>query len=129
MHLQPPAASAAAAPAAPAAPARPSRRSTMTAPTARDPLQMVLDVLELDQVDEDTFTGSSLPKPGGRVFGGQVLAQSLLAAARTVPSDRHAHSVHGYFLRPGDVRQPITFAVERLRDGRSFSARRTHAIQ
>ncbi|MCL3860341.1 acyl-CoA thioesterase II [Actinotalea sp. K2] len=94
-----------------------------------DPLQTVLQVLELDAVDADTFTGTSLPKPGGRVFGGQVLAQTLLAAARTVPAERLPHSVHGYFLRPGAVDKPITFVVERLRDGRSFSARRTHALQ
>ncbi|WP_255500033.1 acyl-CoA thioesterase II [Actinotalea sp. JY-7885] len=94
-----------------------------------DPLATVLDVLELDEVDENTFTGGSLPKPGGRVFGGQVLAQTLLAAARTVDPERLPHSIHGYFLRAGDVTQPITFQVERLRDGRSFSARRTHALQ
>lgn len=94
-----------------------------------DPLRAVLDVLELTRVDDDTYVGASLPQPGGRVFGGQVLAQSLLAAARTVATDRLPHSVHGYFLRPGDVDQPITFTVERLRDGRSFSARRTHALQ
>ncbi|MBX9245927.1 acyl-CoA thioesterase II [Actinotalea ferrariae] len=94
-----------------------------------DPLTTVLDVLTLDRVDDDTFTGRSLPKPGGRVFGGQVLAQTLLAAARTIDDARLPHSVHGYFLRPGDVREPITFSVERLRDGRSFSARRTHALQ
>ncbi|WP_149202090.1 acyl-CoA thioesterase [Actinotalea subterranea] len=94
-----------------------------------DPLRAVLDVLALRTVDADTFTGDSLDKPGGRVFGGQVLAQSLLAAAATVGHDRLPHSVHGYFLRPGDVKQEITFAVERLRDGRSFSARRTHALQ
>lgn len=92
-------------------------------------LRTVLEVLDLDAVDESTFVGGSLPKPGGRVFGGQVLAQCLLAAARTVGPERLPHSVHGYFLRPGDVREPITFAVERLRDGRSFSARRTHALQ
>jgi acyl-CoA thioesterase-2 len=92
-------------------------------------LTRVLEALDLEQVDENTFTGISLRKPGGRVFGGQVLAQSLLAAARTVDPERLPHSVHGYFLRPGDVDQPITFAVERMRDGRSFSARRTHAIQ
>ncbi|MBO1751641.1 acyl-CoA thioesterase II [Actinotalea sp. BY-33] len=97
--------------------------------TAPDPMRRVLDVLDLEVLDPDTFTGGSLPKPGGRVFGGQVLAQSLLAAARTVPEDRLPHSVHGYFLRAGDVREPITFAVERMRDGRSFSARRTHALQ
>lgn len=102
----------------------------MTSPdTAPDPLRTVLEVLELTPGEPDTFEGGSLPKPGGRVFGGQVLAQCLLAAARTVPDDRLPHSVHGYFLRPGDVSLPITFAVERLRDGRSFSARRTHALQ
>ena len=100
----------------------------MTEP-APDPLRTVLDVLDVSRVDDDTFLGTSLPQPGGRVFGGQVLAQSLLAAARTVPDERLPHSVHGYFLRAGDVRKPITFSIERLRDGRSFSARRTHALQ
>lgn len=97
--------------------------------TAPDPLRTVLDVLDLEDRGDDTFAGRSLRQPGGRVFGGQVLAQSLLAAARTVPDGRLPHSVHGYFLRPGDVEQPITFAVERMRDGRSFTARRTHALQ
>ena len=78
---------------------------------------------------EDAFVGQSQPQPWGRVFGGQVLAQSLAAAQRTVPADRPVHSMHGYFLRAGDSGEPITFAVERLRDGRSFSARRVHALQ
>ncbi len=94
-----------------------------------DPLRTVLDALDLERLDADTFTGSNLARPGGRVFGGQVLAQSLLAAARTVDGERLPHSVHGYFLRAGDVDVPITFVVERLRDGRSFTARRTHALQ
>ena len=94
-----------------------------------DPLRTVLDALDLEQTDPDTFTGGNLLRPGGRVFGGQVLAQSLLAAARTVDADRLPHSVHGYFLRAGDVDEPITFVVERMRDGRSFTARRTHALQ
>ena len=89
----------------------------------------LLDILDLEQTGPGTFVGGSLPKVGDRVFGGQVLAQSLVAAARTVEPERLAHSVHGYFLRPGVVSEPITFAVERLRDGRSFSARRTHALQ
>jgi acyl-CoA thioesterase-2 len=113
----------------------------MTAPTptppgdaaatgdAADPLTRVLSALQLDQLDEDHFVGPSLHRPRGRVFGGQVLAQALVAAGRTVPDGRLPHSLHGYFLRPGDVRQPIEFAVERMRDGRSFSARRTHALQ
>jgi acyl-CoA thioesterase-2 len=99
--------------------------------TEPDPTASVLDILRLqdDPTTPDVFTGGSLPQPNGRVFGGQVLAQALLAAGRTVPEDRLPHSLHGYFLRAGDVSEPITFGVERLRDGRSFSARRTHALQ
>jgi acyl-CoA thioesterase-2 len=92
-------------------------------------LDLVLRTLRLEQVDADTFRAGSLPWRPHRVYGGQVLAQALLAAGATVVPDRHPHSVHGYFLRPGDPGVPITFAVERLRDGRSFSARRTHALQ
>jgi len=95
------------------------------------PVAAVLGVLDLDQDPHqpDLFQGGSLPQPNGRVFGGQVLAQSLLAAGRTMAEHRLPHSMHGYFLRPGSLDEPITFAVERLRDGRSFSARRTHALQ
>jgi acyl-CoA thioesterase-2 len=78
---------------------------------------------------EDIFTGVSHPMPYGRVYGGQVLAQSVIAASRTVTADRPIHSMHGYFLRPGDSSHGITFSVDRLRDGRSFSARRTQAYQ
>jgi acyl-CoA thioesterase-2 len=67
--------------------------------------------------------------PHGRVYGGQVLAQSLVAATRTVDPARVAHSLHGYFLRAGDITLPITFSVDRLRDGRSFSTRRVQAYQ
>lgn len=85
--------------------------------------------LDLRQSGSTTFEGDSLPMPGGRVFGGQVLGQALVAAGRTVAAERHAHSLHGYFLRAGDASQPIRFEVEVLRDGGSFSARRTHAFQ
>jgi acyl-CoA thioesterase-2 len=85
--------------------------------------------LDLRQTGDTSFEGGSLPMPGGRVFGGQVLGQALVAAGRTVAGDRHAHSLHGYFLRPGDAAKPISFEVEVLRDGGSFSARRTHAFQ
>jgi len=85
--------------------------------------------LDLRRLGDTSFEGDSLPMPGGRVFGGQVLAQALIAAGRTTPADRHAHSLHGYFLRPGDALRPIRFEVEVLRDGGSFSARRTHAFQ
>ena len=93
-------------------------------------LRGLLDVLDLQAGPRtDVFVGGNQPQPWGRVFGGQVLAQCLVAAGRTVPPERPVHSLHAYFLRSGDLREPITFAVERLRDGRSFSARRVHALQ
>jgi acyl-CoA thioesterase-2 len=85
--------------------------------------------LDLRQSGPTSFEGDSLPMPGGRVFGGQVLGQALIAAGRTVEAARHVHSLHGYFLRAGDASRPIRFEVEVLRDGGSFSARRTHAFQ
>lgn len=98
-----------------------------------DPLSGLLAALDLTdtgaRTSEDIFTGPSQWQPLGRVFGGQVLAQSLLAAMRTVDDDRFIHSMHGYFLRPGDVTLPITFSVDRIHDGRSFSTRRTQAYQ
>jgi acyl-CoA thioesterase II len=103
-------------------PAGPSGTSVPT-------LSEVLDLVPDAGGDPDRFVGYSPPSPLPRVFGGQVLGQSLVAAARTVEGDRPVHSLHGYFLRAGDQKRPITFAVERLRDGRSFSARRTHALQ
>ena len=98
-----------------------------------EPMATVLSTLRLTRLGPDEFAGTSLPQLSGRIYGGQVLAQSVLAAAATLPDDgdgtRQLHSVHGYFLRPGKVELPITFAVERLHDGRSFSTRRTHALQ
>jgi acyl-CoA thioesterase II len=98
-----------------------------------DPLSGLMTALDLTdtgaRTDEDIFTGPSQWMPGGRVYGGQVLAQSLVAANRTVADDRFVHSMHAYFLRPGDVRHPITFSVARIHDGRSFSTRRTQAYQ
>ncbi|MGV8857494.1 acyl-CoA thioesterase [Rhodoglobus sp.] len=81
------------------------------------------------RTNEDIFTGPSQWMPQGRVFGGQVLAQALVAAQRTLAADRIVHSMHGYFLRPGDINLPITFSVDRIHDGRSFSTRRTQAYQ
>lgn len=119
-----------------------------------DPLEDLLDVLDLrpagsahvtiggpaddqdadlGESERDIFIGRSQPMPHGRVFGGQVLAQSVVAAGRTVKdlggAPRRIHSLHGYFLRPGDSSHPLRFTVERMRDGHSFSARRVHAIQ
>ncbi len=98
-----------------------------------DPLSGLLATLDLTdtgaRTTEDIFTGPSEWQPHGRVFGGQVLAQSVVAATRTVPDDRPIHSMHGYFLRPGDIALPITFSVDRIHDGRSFTTRRTQAYQ
>jgi len=88
-----------------------------------------MNSLNLRRLGDTSFEGDSLPMPHGRVFGGQVLAQALVAAGHTVGGHRLAHSLHGYFLRAGDASKPISFEVERLRDGGSFSARRTHALQ
>ncbi|MGY6496935.1 MAG: acyl-CoA thioesterase [Microcella sp.] len=99
----------------------------------RDPVAAMLAALTLSETgartSEDIFTAPSQWMPNGRVFGGQVAAQSVLAAMRTVEADRSVHSMHGYFLRPGDVTQPITFSVDRIHDGRSFSTRRSQAYQ
>jgi len=95
----------------------------------KNPLDRALEILDIDQVDDNTFIGHSLTQLHGRVYGGQVLAQAILAGVRTVAPTRMIHSLHGYFLRPGNLDEPITFAVERMRDGGSFSARRTHALQ
>jgi acyl-CoA thioesterase-2 len=102
-------------------------------PEAFDPLASLLGALNLTdtgaRTTEDIYTGPSEWSPLGRVFGGQVLAQSLIAAIRTTADDRVVHSMHGYFLRPGDPAFPITFSVDRIHDGRSFSTRRTQAYQ
>ena len=93
-------------------------------------LKDLLDLLDLEQIEVNLFRGVS-PKDGRqRVFGGQVLGQALVAAARTVEDTaRTAHSLHGYFLRPGDTSMPILYKVDRIRDGRSFTTRRVVAIQ
>jgi len=98
-----------------------------------DPLTGLLAALDLTdtgaRTSEDIFTGPSQWMPHGRVFGGQVLAQSLVAAQRTTAPDRVVHSLHAYFLRPGKTDLPITFSVDRIHDGRSFTTRRTQAYQ
>lgn len=98
-----------------------------------DPLAEMISTLDLKSIaqgasKEDLFEGQSQWMPHGRVFGGQVLAQSLVAATRTI-DDRPVHSMHGYFLRPGNIELPVTYSVDRLRDGRSFSTRRVQAFQ
>ncbi|GAA2256273.1 acyl-CoA thioesterase II [Streptomyces ruber] len=92
-------------------------------------LQDLLDLLDLEQIEENMFRGRSRSAVVPRVFGGQVAAQALVAAGRTVPPDRPAHSLHAYFLRMGDPGAPIVYDVDRLRDGRSFTTRRVVAVQ
>ncbi|MFJ5967185.1 acyl-CoA thioesterase II [Streptomyces sp. NPDC093060] len=92
-------------------------------------LQNLLELLDLEQLEEDIFRGQSRSAVVPRVFGGQVAAQALVAAGRTVPADRLAHSLHAYFLRPGDPGAPIVYSVDRIRDGRSFTTRRVVAVQ
>lgn len=99
----------------------------------RRSVEMLRQILDLDSSDarttEDIFTGVSHPMPTGRIYGGQVLGQALVAAERTLPEGRVAHSMHGYFLRAGDAAQGLTFSVDRIHDGRSFSTRRCQAFQ
>jgi acyl-CoA thioesterase-2 len=92
-------------------------------------VDQLLDVLDLTPIDEGTFRGISPPVGPQRVFGGQVAGQALVAAGRTVDPERRVHSLHGYFVRPGDSAEPIVYSVEKVRDGRSFSVRRSVARQ
>ena len=94
-----------------------------------DPVADLIDVLDIKATSATEFVGRTQWMPHGRVFGGQVLAQALVAAMRTMVDNRAPHSLHSYFLRPGDIATEIEFSVEILRDGRSFSARRVHALQ
>lgn len=89
----------------------------------------LLETLNLTQADNDVFVGRSDDYVGPRVFGGQVLAQALIAGANTLPEPKPCHSLHGYFLRGGDIRYPVHYEVLRLRDGRSLSARQITAVQ
>ena len=89
------------------------------------------ELLDLEELDRDLYRGINEVPDNGQptLFGGQVAAQALKAAGLTVPDDRYPHSLHGYFLRPGQRARPVIFKVERDRDGRSFSARRVSAVQ
>jgi acyl-CoA thioesterase-2 len=94
-----------------------------------EPLNEVVSLLDLEQIDDNIFRGYS-PQTGLRqVYGGQAVAQALVAAQRTAPGERLAHSLHAYFILAGDPRIPIIFEVERVRDGKSFTTRRCAAIQ
>jgi acyl-CoA thioesterase-2 len=95
----------------------------------QDAVDELIRVLDLEPIEVNIFRGTSPDVDLQRVFGGQVAGQALVAAARTVDAERHVHSLHAYFLRPGDPAVPILYEVDRLRDGRSFTTRRVVAIQ
>ncbi|NOX51279.1 MAG: acyl-CoA thioesterase II [Gammaproteobacteria bacterium] len=92
-------------------------------------LQKIIEILDLEEIEQNHYRANSPDEGWQRVYGGQVIGQALVAASRTVESARHAHSLHGYFLRAGDTRIPILYKVDRIRDGRSFTTRRVVAIQ
>jgi len=97
--------------------------------TGQDAVDGLVALLDLEEVERDIFRGVSTRSRWQRVFGGQVAGQALVAAGRTVEDDRRVHSLHSYFVRPGDPSIPIVYLVDRVRDGRSFSTRRVIAVQ
>ncbi|MGQ0575361.1 MAG: acyl-CoA thioesterase [Pseudonocardia sp.] len=98
-------------------------------PSGQAVLDGLVALLDLEQLEVNLFRGVSPPQSPTRVFGGQVAGQALVAAGRTVPADRGVHSLHAYFIRPGDPRIPIVYEAERVRDGHSFTTRRVLAVQ
>ena len=93
-------------------------------------LDELISLLDLEEIERNHYRGQSPDDSWQRVYGGQVLGQALVAASRTVEDpERHAHSLHAYFLRPGDPAVPLLYVVDRIRDGRSFTTRRVVAIQ
>jgi acyl-CoA thioesterase-2 len=95
----------------------------------RPALQALLDILDLEYIEENIFRGYNRNLGSKRVFGGQVLAQALVAADRTVERERSVHSLHAYFILPGDIEAPLVYDVDRIRDGGSFTTRRIRAVQ
>ena len=96
---------------------------------AQQSINDLIELLDLEEIEKNHYRATSPNDGWQRVYGGQVIGQALVAASRTVPEERHAHSLHGYFLRPGDTQFPILYTVDRIRDGRSFTTRRVVAIQ
>ncbi len=92
-------------------------------------MQELLSILDLERLEHNLFRGRSPQAAWQRVFGGQTIGQALVAAQRTVDDGRRVHSLHGYFMRPGDTKVPIVYEVDRIRDGLSFTTRRVVAIQ
>lgn len=112
-----------------AAPTAGERADGSGGPVEGQSLAALLDILDLERIEDDIYRGSSPDHGPQRVFGGQVAGQALVAAGRTLPPDRAVHSLHAYFIRPGDPAVPIVYQVDRVRDGRSFTTRRVTAVQ
>ncbi|MDB2415801.1 acyl-CoA thioesterase II [Pseudomonadales bacterium] len=93
------------------------------------PLNKIIETLDLEEIELNHYLATSPNEGWQRVYGGQVIGQALVAASRTVSTDRSAHSLHGYFLRAGDTDIPILYKVDRIRDGKSFTTRRVVAVQ
>lgn len=93
------------------------------------PLARLVRLLDVEEIEVDLYRGANTDEGWTRVYGGQVVAQALAAAQRTVPAERPVHSLHSYFIRPGEPRIPILYKVDRERDGSSFTTRRVTAVQ
>lgn len=107
----------------------PERDSVLAERTPAEAVADLVEVLDLEKIDEDLFRGAPSPNERGRAFGGQVASQSLMASIRTAGEGFTVHSMHSYFLLPGDPMHPIVYDVQRIRDGRSFQTRRVAARQ
>ena len=96
---------------------------------SQEAVDALVELLDLEPIEVNLFRGVSPEEDRQRMFGGQVAGQALVAAARTVDDDKSVHSLHSYFLRPGDPKVPVLYEVDRIRDGKSFTTRRVVAIQ
>ena len=92
-------------------------------------IEELISIVTLKKIGDNKFEGQNYKTVWGRIFGGQVLSQSLHAAYQTVPEDRIAHSMHGYFILPGDLKETVTYEVDNIRNGGSFTTRRVVAFQ
>ncbi|MEO0900044.1 MAG: acyl-CoA thioesterase II [Bacteroidota bacterium] len=92
-------------------------------------IEEMIEILDLEKIEDNIFRGKTYKTPWKRIYGGQVLAQSLQAAIRTVPDDRHLHSMHAYFILAGDIDREVVYIVDDIRDGGSFTTRRVRAVQ
>src|SRR5215207_2612100 len=107
----------------------PPARAPSVPAVSQATVDALVQLLDLEPIEVNMFRGTSPKEDRQRIFGGQVAGQALVAAARTVEEGRRVHSLHAYFLRPGDPTIPVLYEVDRIRDGRSFTTRRVVGIQ